>query len=123
MCFNRPGGSSSATVSSILSSSCSPTALLILSTDLRRLHEATQRHKGVLSHPVAFPAGLGSLAQTEQEGDKNRRALRSHHSWAGSSGLLGLGAAALGKRQDGVASLGQQEPLHKAGHQDSERFT
>lgn len=58
-------------------------ALLILSVDLRCLHEATHRRKGVLSPPVAFPVGLGSQVPTVQEGDKNRRAPRqlwSHYS-------------------------------------------
>lgn len=122
------GGSSTAAVLIysgllLLTQPGTPT-LLMLSTDLRCLHEATQRCKGVLSPPVAFPVGLGSQVPTVQESDKNRHAprrLRRHYSETGSSGLLRAGV--LGKRQHGVASLGQQEPVHKAVHKNSERFT
>lgn len=102
MCFNRPWclvAPPQPLCSSILSSSCSPSpALLILSTHLRCLHEATQRHRGDLSRPVAFPVGLGSQAPAVQEGDKNRRAPRRRYSQTGSSGLLGRGGCCSRKK-------------------------
>lgn len=67
----------SSTAAGLIDPELTQPALLILSTDLRCLHEATQRRTGVLCHPV------GSQAPTVQEGDKNRRAarrLRRHYS-------------------------------------------